>query len=160
MPTSSSLAFVDPQAVPQPEDGAIKMFTDVHRFLMQRHADIEWLREQHGRKNTMRQQAIAECFQSLEHDSAERAAHISRFGEEMQRLTMRKAETLSKEIAEFEVRRGDKATAEAVMDRRKSQFQIDRLTHELESIRSGLLHVADAMELMGASLSHDFSTGT
>lgn len=118
----------------------IKMFSDIHRYITQRHADIEWLKNLHIRKDKQNQEAIAECNRSLEHDSAERVSHITRLSEEMQRHTVRKVDALQKELTEHQVaaKRGDAAM----------QCQIDRMVRELDSMHSGLNVVADAVDKM------------
>lgn len=137
-------------AITQGQDGNsnIKMFSDIHRYLMQRHADIEWLRSQHLRKDKQRKDAINECQRSLEHDTAERIAQIAKFSEEMQRHTNRKVEVLQKAIAEQEVvyKKCDCTL----------QSQIDRVVRELDSMHYGFCGVTEAMEcLTGATAPAD-----
>merc|ERR1711988_1478123 len=118
------------------------MFADIHRYLMQRHSDIERLKASHTRKNQQRKEALDECRRIQEHDAAERVAQITKFSEEMQRHTNRKVEGLQRELMEHEVafKRGDDAI----------QFQIDRMVKEMDQMQDGLLSVADAMDVMGS----------
>merc|ERR1712039_643670 len=110
---------------------------DVHRYLVQRHDGIEWLRGLHARKNSQRSDAIKECVRVLEHDAAERINQIGRFTDEMKRHTNRKVDQLSKELADCEVIKGRAAEAGAA-DKRVLQFQIDRMAKELDNLRGGL----------------------
>mmetsp|Transcript_881 Transcript_881/g.2490 ORF Transcript_881/g.2490 Transcript_881/m.2490 type:complete len:150 (-) Transcript_881:212-661(-) len=122
------------------EGANIMMFSDIHRYLMQRHADLEWLRAQHVRKDKQRRDAIDECKRSLEHDTQERTSQIARFSEEMQKHTNRKIDSLQKDNYEHEVasKKGDN----------EMQYQIDRMVRELDSMHYGLSAVADAMETL------------
>lgn len=116
------------------------MFGDIHRFLMQKHSDIEYLKEVHIRKDKLCKEAIADCERKMSDDTSERTSQITKFSENMKTLTNRKAVTLHKDMMDqdIQIRRGDNVL----------QFQIDRLVRELDSFHDGLCIVADAMEDM------------
>mmetsp|Transcript_7501 Transcript_7501/g.17783 ORF Transcript_7501/g.17783 Transcript_7501/m.17783 type:complete len:139 (+) Transcript_7501:3-419(+) len=122
------------------------MFTDIHRYLMQRHNDIQWLRDTHARKDKQRKDSIAECARQLEHDRVERAEQIRRFSDEMQRHTHRKMGILQVELEETDMMTSNKDTPATTHERKRLQFQIDRLSKELSMVRTGLCDITDSME--------------
>jgi len=126
----------------------VKMFSDVHRYLNQRHSDIQWLRALHARKDAQRKEAIAECERQLEHDKAERSVQMKKFSEEMQSHVTRKMSTLHHELEDADMMMMNKENPMNAHDRRKLQFQIDRMSKELSAMRAGLILVADAMDVM------------
>mmetsp|Transcript_74729 Transcript_74729/g.148044 ORF Transcript_74729/g.148044 Transcript_74729/m.148044 type:complete len:174 (-) Transcript_74729:58-579(-) len=134
-------------AVATPPSG-VKMFSDVHRYLNQRHSDIQWLRSMHARKDVQRKEAIAECQRQLEHDKSERSAQMKKFSEEMQTHVNRKMSTLHHELEDADMMMMNKENPMNAHDRRKLQFQIDRMSKELAAMRAGLNLVADAMDVM------------
>mmetsp|Transcript_20156 Transcript_20156/g.55793 ORF Transcript_20156/g.55793 Transcript_20156/m.55793 type:complete len:195 (-) Transcript_20156:63-647(-) len=130
----------------------VKAFHDVHRFILQRHADLEMLRSLHSRKIETHAANIAECRRGLEHDAVERTSQIDRLGEDVQQYTTKKFDELRREVADYHARQRIRGHFEAQVDKTKERFQIARLAQELHSIRSGLLGVAGTMEHMADSL--------
>lgn len=144
-PAAAMATMTGTLAIPPKADAAnVKMFSGMHRFLLQRHSDIEWLRGLHVRKDKIRKESISECLRLLEHDSAERKDHVEKFGEEMRRHTNRKMDVLQRDLIEAEENEM-KASHSSHGDRRKMQFQIDALARDIDTLRHGLCFVADAM---------------
>mmetsp|Transcript_100282 Transcript_100282/g.284050 ORF Transcript_100282/g.284050 Transcript_100282/m.284050 type:complete len:164 (+) Transcript_100282:164-655(+) len=135
---------------PNDASSNIKMFSDIHRYLVQRHAEVESLKALHERKNQLRKDAIVECGTALEQDAAERIAQVGRFSHDMEKHTNRKVAFLQKELKEQQsmLRCGDPRNA---MDRHKLQFKIGKLEEEIRAMRSGLCSVSDAFGSMIAN---------
>mmetsp|Transcript_36266 Transcript_36266/g.104307 ORF Transcript_36266/g.104307 Transcript_36266/m.104307 type:complete len:164 (-) Transcript_36266:68-559(-) len=150
-------AVVSPQEPPTrgPDGVKVKMFSDVHRFLLQRHADIEFLRVMQARKSKLREESLAEVMRMLDHDTVERVAQIQKFTDEMERHTQRKMQVMQKQILEVEEAAQLAAGKANPEDRRKMQFKLDRLGYEVDTVRSGLVMVADAMEMMSENIGLD-----
>merc|ERR1712217_141323 len=128
--------------------GNIKMFADIHRFLQQRHQDIEWLKGLHRHKDSLRKEGVHEAIRALEHDTSERISQIDKFSEDLQKFTNRKVEALQKELMDHETRMKNKESQVSAADKKKMQFQIDRISANIDSMWGGLCTVADAMDVM------------
>eukprot|EP00747_Dinoflagellata_sp_TGD_P164761 gnl/TRDRNA2_/TRDRNA2_185130_c0_seq1.p1 gnl/TRDRNA2_/TRDRNA2_185130_c0~~gnl/TRDRNA2_/TRDRNA2_185130_c0_seq1.p1 ORF type:complete len:159 (-),score=42.76 gnl/TRDRNA2_/TRDRNA2_185130_c0_seq1:187-663(-) len=142
------------QGMPKADDSLvhIKMFSEIHRYLAQRHQDIESLRAIHARKDRLRRDSIVECQRAQEHDSAERIAQIARFSEEMQKYTNRKMEGLY-----MEVRAAEHAGEHQTMHRQAKKEEMSKKTtvivNDIAGVRYGLSFVANAMEQLSVHCS-------
>mmetsp|Transcript_47425 Transcript_47425/g.133408 ORF Transcript_47425/g.133408 Transcript_47425/m.133408 type:complete len:139 (-) Transcript_47425:298-714(-) len=135
------------------------MFSEVHRFLLQRHADIERMRAVHGRKTKLREETLAEVMRMLDHDTMERISQIQKFTDEVEGTTSRKIDMMQKQIAEIQETALLEAGAASPEAKRKMQFKLDRLGSEVEVVRSGLVMIADLAQIMaGDSCSDDDSS--
>merc|ERR1719384_1539261 len=155
-PGGTMVAAQEPaaQGPPKAEMSNVKMFAGIHRFLVQRHADIEWMRSQHTRKVKLRQESIPECVRMLEHDTHERRENVEKFGEEMRRHTNRKMDVLQRDLVEAEENEM-KAHHSSHGDRQKMQFQIETLGRDVDMLRHGLCLVADAMDALREGAAED-----
>mmetsp|Transcript_59910 Transcript_59910/g.106562 ORF Transcript_59910/g.106562 Transcript_59910/m.106562 type:complete len:184 (-) Transcript_59910:17-568(-) len=138
--------------IPTEAGNSVKFFTEYHRYMTSRQQDLQWMRDLHTRKSRLRKEEVQLCTRSLDQDKEERIAQILRLSDDMRRITDRKTDTLQSELVEREVRARNSASTMSQLDKKKVQFQLDRLSKEMDAMWGSFCMVADAMQKMAVNL--------
>eukprot|EP00930_Biecheleria_cincta_P011683 TRINITY_DN114710_c0_g1_i1.p1 TRINITY_DN114710_c0_g1~~TRINITY_DN114710_c0_g1_i1.p1 ORF type:complete len:175 (+),score=47.68 TRINITY_DN114710_c0_g1_i1:83-607(+) len=144
---------VAPASLDAGHHSSVKHFFEFHRFMNQRHEEIQWLKEFHTRKIRQRRAAVEECLNTQEHDTNERKLQIIKLTNDCKLLTNRKMEMLQEDLAEQELMRRQMAIGMSSQEKKKMVFQLEQLSKELDALWGGFCIVAEGMQNMSKGLS-------